>query len=527
MNTFLQFAAPPILGAFIGYMTNYVAIKMLFRPLRPWKILGMRVPMTPGVIPSKRHMLAENIGEMVGAHLLTSRDVGQAITGKRFQQQLQELISNRIDSLLQQDLGPVNTVIPKRFKAYFRASIKVLRLRFMGQMHAYLDSDDFAHTIDSAVKNQLENFLCRDFQDIFPEENQHHFYAFLEKTIQDVLSGPAVKEWIASRIQQKIDTILAEKRSLNDLIPPEISDLVLDRMEKEAPALIEKFAKLLEEPAMREKITNTISSAISSFAGSLGPIAAMMSSFISADSIKEKVNAYLNEKGAEIGKWLSDEAVQREVAKLLRGKTGEFLQTPLASLIKDVNPEKIETLTRDFSSKISDLLATPATAKSLTAMLRNILASQTQRPLTEIIADLLGPDALQKGQNWTSSEVVAIFRSAKVRQLLDQVVIHMVEKKLLAKPIGPLANLLPKAVQHSFAEYVLQQVSDLLVKEVPGLVDSLNIKRIVKRKVDSLDLLRLEALLMSIMEEQFKYINLFGALLGFIIGTLNLFLLQM
>ena len=40
MNTLLQLTAPPVLGAFIGYMTNYVAIKMLFRPLRPWKIFG-------------------------------------------------------------------------------------------------------------------------------------------------------------------------------------------------------------------------------------------------------------------------------------------------------------------------------------------------------------------------------------------------------------------------------------------------------------------------------------------------------
>jgi uncharacterized membrane protein YheB (UPF0754 family) len=44
----------------------------------------------------------------------------------------------------------------------------------------------------------------------------------------------------------------------------------------------------------------------------------------------------------------------------------------------------------------------------------------------------------------------------------------------------------------------------------------------VTEKVDSLDLLRLEGLLLSIMEEQFKYINLFGALLGFLIGFLNL-----
>ena len=63
----LTTVAHPCIGAFIGYLTNRVAIRMLFRPLEPWFVFGVQVPMTPGVIPSKRHELAENIGAMVGA----------------------------------------------------------------------------------------------------------------------------------------------------------------------------------------------------------------------------------------------------------------------------------------------------------------------------------------------------------------------------------------------------------------------------------------------------------------------------
>ena len=76
----LSLAGPPCIGAFIGYLTNKIAIRMLFRPLRPWHLWGVRVPMTPGVIPAKRQQLATNIGEMVGRHLLTSRDIGAALS---------------------------------------------------------------------------------------------------------------------------------------------------------------------------------------------------------------------------------------------------------------------------------------------------------------------------------------------------------------------------------------------------------------------------------------------------------------
>ena len=526
MNTLLQYCAPPLLGAFIGYMTNYVAIKMLFRPLHPWKIFGLRVPMTPGVIPAKRHQLAENIGEMVGEHLLTSSDVSRAIAGSRFQEDLQELIDTRMTALFKKDLGPITTVIPERFHTYFHASIKIIRLRFITHMHAYLESEDFALTIDKAVTSQFDALLAKNLSDTFPPENREHFYAFLEKTAKDLLASPGVKEWVAAQVQQKIDSTLIENRAIHDIIPPELSALMLDRLEQEAPGLLEKFARMLQEPAMQAKITDTICGAISSFTRSLGPIAAMMASFISAEKIRGKVNGYLDEKGDEIGKWLSDETVQREVARTLRDKADEFLGTPLAVLLKNVDQQKIRQMNLDFSEKVSELLAKPGTAASLTGIMRDAFSGQTERPTAQIISDLFGADALQKGRQWTSAEVTGIFRSSKAKQLLTDLVVELVEKKLLNKPIGPLADLLPKDVQISFAEYILQQVNDLMVKEVPGLVASLNIRKIVTRKVDSLDLLRLEKLLMSIMQEQFKYINLFGALLGFLIGLLNLLVLE-
>ena len=89
-----KYIAPPVVGAFIGYFTNKVAIKMLFRPLVAWKIGGLRVPMTPGVIPSKRKDLAVNMGEVVGDHLLTSDEIAKGLAQERFQAHLRSLIND-------------------------------------------------------------------------------------------------------------------------------------------------------------------------------------------------------------------------------------------------------------------------------------------------------------------------------------------------------------------------------------------------------------------------------------------------
>ena len=85
MSELLALLAPPCVGALIGYVTNKVAIRMLFRPLRPWHLCGWRLPFTPGIIPAKRHALALRIGEMVGARLLTAESISRAIAAEIFQ----------------------------------------------------------------------------------------------------------------------------------------------------------------------------------------------------------------------------------------------------------------------------------------------------------------------------------------------------------------------------------------------------------------------------------------------------------
>jgi len=71
MKDILFWVLPPVVGAIIGYVTNAVAIKMLFRPLKELRLFGIRVPFTPGILPRERHKLADSIGRMVEQELLT------------------------------------------------------------------------------------------------------------------------------------------------------------------------------------------------------------------------------------------------------------------------------------------------------------------------------------------------------------------------------------------------------------------------------------------------------------------------
>ena len=65
----MQYVIGVIVGAVIGYLTNWLAIKMLFRPRTEKRILGVKVPFTPGLIPKEKDRIARNVSESVGEHL--------------------------------------------------------------------------------------------------------------------------------------------------------------------------------------------------------------------------------------------------------------------------------------------------------------------------------------------------------------------------------------------------------------------------------------------------------------------------
>ncbi len=65
------YVGPPVVGGIIGYFTNDIAIKMLFRPYRAIYIGKRRLPFTPGLIPRNQERLAKRVSDTVMGSLLT------------------------------------------------------------------------------------------------------------------------------------------------------------------------------------------------------------------------------------------------------------------------------------------------------------------------------------------------------------------------------------------------------------------------------------------------------------------------
>ena len=61
----------PLVGGIIGYITNDIAIRMLFRPHKPKYLLGMKIPFTPGIIPKEKGRIAKAIGGAISENLMS------------------------------------------------------------------------------------------------------------------------------------------------------------------------------------------------------------------------------------------------------------------------------------------------------------------------------------------------------------------------------------------------------------------------------------------------------------------------
>ncbi|MBR6103249.1 MAG: DUF445 family protein [Ruminococcus sp.] len=72
-----------VISGLIGYCTNYIAVKMLFRPRTEKHIFGRRVPFTPGVVPKNQPRLARALGNAVSERLLTGDDLREALTSEK------------------------------------------------------------------------------------------------------------------------------------------------------------------------------------------------------------------------------------------------------------------------------------------------------------------------------------------------------------------------------------------------------------------------------------------------------------
>lgn len=94
----LSFIIGPVVGGIIGLITNGIAIRMLFRPLKPIIIFGMKLPFTPGLIPKEKNRIANSLGDVVGNTLVNEEVLKGGLLSTEMDEKIKTSLGTFIDN---------------------------------------------------------------------------------------------------------------------------------------------------------------------------------------------------------------------------------------------------------------------------------------------------------------------------------------------------------------------------------------------------------------------------------------------
>lgn len=151
----LGFLAGPLVGSVIGYFTNYIAVKMLFRPRKEIKVFGIRLPFTPGVIPKGKPRLAKAVGEVVANTLLTKEDITRMLLSEA----AEEKVSGKVMEVMSGEIRTQLVGLARSEDSYERKKEKLISL-LCGQIEEAIRELPIGATIaeegGKAVKEKVQ-----------------------------------------------------------------------------------------------------------------------------------------------------------------------------------------------------------------------------------------------------------------------------------------------------------------------------------------------------------------------------------
>ncbi len=164
----------PVVAGIIGYLTNALAIKMLFRPYKAIYIGKFHVPFTPGIIPSQRKRLAASIGRVISNELLNSEIMEEALLSDETVNGLKEAFLSKLHSFKDDDRIIKEAVTEYYPEDKLEGKINVLRWKTALLIRDKLIEDGVGRKIaEEATREYLnESFLSKLFQGtIFTVQN--------------------------------------------------------------------------------------------------------------------------------------------------------------------------------------------------------------------------------------------------------------------------------------------------------------------------------------------------------------------
>ena len=111
MNNIIRILILAIIGGLIGYITNVIAIKLIFRPINPIKIPILNIEII-GMIPKRKTEISTNIAKVVEEQFISVDEITDNIITEQDKQHIIDYIKVRVKLILSEKM----TLIPSTIR---------------------------------------------------------------------------------------------------------------------------------------------------------------------------------------------------------------------------------------------------------------------------------------------------------------------------------------------------------------------------------------------------------------------------
>ena len=227
MNIELSYLIGSASGLVIGAFTNWLAIKMMFRPHQPKYIFGMKIPFTPGLIPKERGRLAEAVGSSISENLMNREVLEKNLLSEDMLTKIEE----GYDTFIAKQ--KINTESLRTFLSHFLSKDDLDKIQsdtgneLAAQIHSRLADSNLgtmlAHAAVEYAISKMENSL------LGIAFNAEQFLILLHEPAENLLSKH-INQIISNNSEEIITNLIGQES--DKLLDTPVCDLLRDHDEQ-------------------------------------------------------------------------------------------------------------------------------------------------------------------------------------------------------------------------------------------------------------------------------------------------------
>ena len=516
-NIWVQITLLILFATFHGYAGAWLAVRMLFRPRQPFKVLGITL-FPQGMIPRHRDRLANAIGKAVGEELVSQETIMDELLGKDFlRKKIRGVIDSYTEEFLSQSYPSLIEALPSKMRAPVLEGIAALQLKVAAHVESVLKSEESVETIRGFVERRVDEVLSRRLSSVVNDETFEKIVGFLEHRIRDAVNSPVLEQKIREFISRRIDDLAHADTTLGQMFTDDAVNLLKEKAGEQIAPMSHHLTQIAAAERTRNQIGALIKKEVHEYYEALPFIKKI---FVSRDKILGEVDHLVNDNlPRRIEETLKGDFFAEEARGFINTSIDSAMQRPLQDVIGKIAPEQLERLKAQILRGVLSVVRGEEMQRSISAYLTDTLAQFRPHSIDSIMRTL-HPESEEKLKSMLSKGLLGIISSDDTSKVINDMLARQIEG-LLNAPIGKLSDSISEEKLRSAGDAVADAVITAIREKLPDAIREFNVGGVVREKIMNYPVEKLEALVMSVAKEHLRTIELFGALFGFIIGVLQ------